>query len=63
MKGNSSPPPLGRAGVGPRKAFLALWRGRYCIATAAPLQSEEGLTGPHPDPPQGEGELLPFINN
>ena len=38
-------------------------RGRRCKAVRAPLQSEEGLTGPHPDPPQGEGELLPFINN
>ena len=30
---------------------------------AAPRQSKEGLTGPLPDPTQGEGELTPFVSD
>ncbi len=33
--------PLGRAGVGLRKALTALQRGCYCIATSAPLHSNK----------------------
>ena len=50
-------PPRGCNGV-----LVMLQRGRRCRAIAAPLQSNKGLTGPHPGPPQGEGELTPFIN-
>ena len=41
--------------------LVVLQRGPRCNAAEAPLQSREGLTGPHPGPPQGEGELIPFV--
>ena len=41
--------------------LVVLQRGPRCNAAGAPRQSREGLTGPHPDPPQGEGGLTPFV--
>ena len=43
--------------------LVVLQRGPRCNAAEAPLQSREGLTGPHPGPPQGEGELTSFVCN
>ena len=42
---------------------VRLQRSARCIAGRAPLQSREGAAGPHPGPPQGEGELTLFIND
>ena len=53
--------PLGRAGVGPRKALPALQRGPYCIATGLPLHHNNGPVADQGGPYGRKTRLFPVI--